>query len=131
MRVPAMFRSVLIALIALLAVGVQHARADSGSIVLTVYKAGWIIGGSGGHGTLTFRGRTYSFSVGGIDYGLVFGGSKTVLRGRGEEYQPRLRRGRRIWRGGRGGWPSAAAHAPSCSPIKRALCWSLRAGRSG
>ena len=82
MRVPAMFRGVVIALIALLAVGVQHARADSGSIVLTVYKAGWIIGGSGGHGTLTFRGRTYSLSVGGIDYGLVFGGSKTVLRGR-------------------------------------------------
>ena len=82
MRVPAMFRGVVIALIALLAVGVQHARADSGSIVLTVYKAGWIIGGSGGHGTLTFRGRTYPLSVGGIDYGLVFGGSKTVLRGR-------------------------------------------------
>jgi hypothetical protein len=82
MRVPAMFRGVVIALIALLAVGIQHARADSGKIVLTVYKAGWIIGGSGGHGTLTFRGRTYSLSVGGIDYGLVFGGSKTVLRGR-------------------------------------------------
>jgi len=77
-----MFRGVVIALIALLAVGIQHARADSGKIVLTVYKAGWIIGGSGGHGTLTFRGRTYSLSVGGIDYGLVFGGSKTVLRGR-------------------------------------------------
>ena len=57
MQVPAMFRGVVIALIALLAVGVQHARADSGRIVLTVYKAGWIIGGSGGHGTLTFRGR--------------------------------------------------------------------------
>ena len=82
MQVPAMFRGVVIALVALLAVGVQHARADSGSIVLTVYKAGWIIGGSGGHGTLTFRGRTYPLSVGGIDYGLVFGGSKTVLRGR-------------------------------------------------
>jgi hypothetical protein len=77
-----MFRGVVIALVALLAVGVQHARADSGSIVLTVYKAGWIIGGSGGHGTLTFRGRTYPLPVGGIDYGLVFGGSKTVLRGR-------------------------------------------------
>jgi hypothetical protein len=82
MEVPAMFRGVFIALIALFAVGIQDARADGGRIVLTVYKAGWIIGGSGGHGTLTFRGRTYPLSVGGIDYGLVFGGSKTVLRGR-------------------------------------------------
>ena len=33
-------------------------------------------------GTLFFRGRNYRLGVGGIDYGLVFGGSKTVLRGR-------------------------------------------------
>lgn len=82
MRIPTMFRRAFLALIALLAVGLQNAHADSGSIVLTVYKAGWIIGGSGGYGTLTFRGRSYPLSVGGIDYGLVFGGSKTVLRGR-------------------------------------------------
>jgi hypothetical protein len=77
-----MLRSAFIALIALLTIGFQDAQADSGSIVLTVYKAGWIIGGSGGRGTLTFRGKRYQLSVGGIDYGLVFGGSKTVLRGR-------------------------------------------------
>jgi hypothetical protein len=82
MRIPTMFRGVLIALVALFGLGVSHAYADSGSVVLTVYKGGWIIGGSAGHGTLTFRGRRYPLSVGGIDYGLVFGGSKTVLRGR-------------------------------------------------
>ena len=82
MRIPTMFRSACIALIVLFCVGVQHARADSGSVVLTVYKAGWIIGGSGGYGTLTFRGKSYPLSVGGLDYGLVFGGSKTILRGR-------------------------------------------------
>jgi hypothetical protein len=82
MRIPTTFRSAFLALIALFAIGLEDARADSGSIVLTVYKAGWIIGGSGGHGTLIFRGRSYPLSVGGIDYGLVFGGSKTVLRGR-------------------------------------------------
>jgi hypothetical protein len=49
---------------------------------LTIYKAGWVIGGSGGGGTLNFRGRSYGLSAGGLDYGLVFGGSKTVLRGR-------------------------------------------------
>jgi hypothetical protein len=82
MRIPAMFRGVIVALIVLIGGGLNQARADSGSIVLTVYKAGWIIGGSGGHGTLTFRGKRYPLSVGGLDYGLIFGGSKTVLRGR-------------------------------------------------
>jgi hypothetical protein len=82
MQVPTPVRSIFIALIALFAVGVQDARADSGSITLTVYKAGWIIGGSGGHGTLTFRGKHYPLSIGGLDYGLIFGGSKSVLRGR-------------------------------------------------
>jgi hypothetical protein len=58
------------------------ARADSGSVWLTIYKAGWIIGGSGGGGVLNFHGRRYALSTGGLDYGLVFGGSKTELRGR-------------------------------------------------
>ena len=57
-------------------------HAESGTVALTIYKAGWIIGGSGGGGTLNFRGRNYALSAGGLDYGLVFGGSKTVLRGR-------------------------------------------------
>jgi hypothetical protein len=82
MRMPTMLRAAFIALIALCAVGLPEARADSGTITLTVFKGGWIIGGSGGHGTLRFRGRSYPLSVGGIDYGLVFGGSKSVLRGR-------------------------------------------------
>ena len=58
------------------------ARADEGTVQLVIYKAGWIIGGSGGSGVLDFRGRRYSLSTGGLDYGLVFGGSKTILRGR-------------------------------------------------
>jgi hypothetical protein len=49
---------------------------------MTIYKAGWIIGGSGGKGTLYFHGRRYSLTTGGLDYGLVFGGSKTVLHGK-------------------------------------------------
>jgi hypothetical protein len=57
-------------------------HADEGFVSLTIYKAGWIIGGSGGSGVLNFRGRSYALSTGGLDYGLVFGGSKTVLHGR-------------------------------------------------
>ncbi len=82
MRIPILLRGALVALIALFGVGLQSANADSGSITLTIYKGGWIIGGSAGGGTLTFRGRSYRLGVGGIDYGLVFGGSKTVLHGR-------------------------------------------------
>ena len=82
MRIPILLRGALVALIALLSVNLESAKADSGSITLTIFKGGWIIGGSGGGGTLTFRGRNYQLGVGGIDYGLVFGGSKTVLRGR-------------------------------------------------
>ena len=74
------FRTALIALVALVGSSVAS-HADSGSVTLTIYKAGWIVGGSGGSGTLTFHGRRYPLSAGGLDYGLVFGGSKTVLRG--------------------------------------------------
>jgi opacity protein-like surface antigen len=81
MRIPSAIRAALIALVAL--AGLSSASvADSGSVRLTIYKAGWIIGGSGGSGTLHFRGRAYPLSTGGLDYGLVFGGSKTELRGR-------------------------------------------------
>jgi hypothetical protein len=76
-------RVVLVALTALVGAALSSsAQAESGTVSLVIYKAGWIIGGSGGSGTLTFRGRTYALSSGGLDYGLVFGGSKTVLRGR-------------------------------------------------
>jgi hypothetical protein len=81
MRLPSAIRSALIALF--VSVGLSPASyADSGSVTLTIYKAGWIIGGSGGSGTLFFHGRYYPLSTGGLDYGLVFGGSKTVLHGR-------------------------------------------------
>jgi hypothetical protein len=76
-------RIALVALIAFAGAGLSSAsHAESGTVALTIYKAGWIIGGSGGGGTLTFRGRRYGLSAGGLDYGLVFGGSKTVLLGR-------------------------------------------------
>ena len=45
------------ALIVLFAVGLQSANADTGSISLTIFKGGWIIGGSAGGGTLVFHGR--------------------------------------------------------------------------
>ena len=82
MRIPIRLLGALVAVITVFVVGLQSAYADSGQIMLKVYKAGWVIGGSGGSGRLTFHGRTYRLGVGGIDYGLVFGGSKTVLQGK-------------------------------------------------
>ncbi|WP_375787711.1 hypothetical protein ACE10Z_09645 [Bradyrhizobium sp. Pha-3] len=83
MKLSSTLRAALVALMAFAGLAVSSAaRADSGFVTLTIYKAGWFIGGSGGSGVLTFRGRSYRLSTGGLDYGLVFGGSKTVLRGR-------------------------------------------------
>ncbi|NWG23164.1 MAG: hypothetical protein HXY30_01905 [Pseudorhodoplanes sp.] len=75
-------RGFIVALAAILAAGLSTARADSGTVRLSFIKAGWVIGGSVGSGTLTFRGRTYPLVIGGISYGLTFGGSQTFLRGR-------------------------------------------------
>ena len=83
MKTSSAIRAALFALTAIAASALSSAsHADSGTISLTIYKAGWVIGGSGGGGTLNFRGRNYPLSAGGIDYGFVFGGSKTTLRGR-------------------------------------------------
>jgi hypothetical protein len=83
MKMLSAIRVALVALTALAGATLSSvAHADEGFVTLTIYKAGWIIGGSGGGGVLNFRGRSYGLSAGGLDYGLVFGGSKTVLRGR-------------------------------------------------
>lgn len=83
MTIASFLRATLVALTtAAAAVLPGTAHADGGFITLTIYKAGWIIGGSGGSGVLNFHGRAYPLSIGGLDYGLVFGGSRTVLRGR-------------------------------------------------
>jgi hypothetical protein len=58
------------------------AHADSGTVVISVVKGGWFLGAHGGSGTLTFHGRRYLLSIGGVDAGLVFGLSQTTLVGR-------------------------------------------------
>jgi hypothetical protein len=50
---------------------VSPAQADSGRIQFTVVKAGLVIGGSGGSGTLSFKGRRYPLSIGGLRYGTA------------------------------------------------------------
>ena len=87
MRHSSKFRAALVALTALTGVALTSAAltspalADTGSIRFNVVKAGWIIGGSGGSGTLSFQGRQYPVSIGGLSAGLVFGASDTRLHG--------------------------------------------------
>ncbi|MGD0025847.1 MAG: hypothetical protein ABSC37_14715 [Xanthobacteraceae bacterium] len=77
------FRAALIALtVAFAGAGLASAaRADGGTISFKVLKGGWVIGASGGSGTLFFHGRRYPISIGGLSAGLVFGASETYFRG--------------------------------------------------
>src|SRR6476659_11369944 len=83
MRLPASLRSALIALtMALTGTGfVTGAYAYGVSIRFNVIKAGFVIGGSAGSGTLVFHGRRYLLSIGGVSYGFTFGGSATDFVG--------------------------------------------------
>ena len=80
MRLSSAVGAALVAL-ALLA-GPSAARADEGQVTLIIFKAGWFVGGSAGQGVLTFHGQTYALTAGGLDGGLVFGGSQTTLQGK-------------------------------------------------
>jgi hypothetical protein len=76
------FRTSLIGLIAILGASVPSTSyADGGTVRISVLKAGWFIGGSGGRGTLTFHGRRHPLSIGGLSAGLVFGASETHFVG--------------------------------------------------
>ena len=46
------------------------AYADSGTIRISVIKAGCVIGGSAGSGALIFHGRRYPLSIGGVELWL-------------------------------------------------------------
>jgi len=82
MRTLSAFRTSLIALLALAGVAFESAAyADSGGISFNVVKAGFVIGGSAGSGTLFFHGRRYPLGIGGLSYGFTFGASETRFRG--------------------------------------------------
>jgi hypothetical protein len=75
-------RARLIAVLALAgAAFASAAHADEGSISFSVIKAGLVIGGSAGSGTLVFHGQRYALGIGGISYGFTFGASETRFRG--------------------------------------------------
>ena len=81
MRILSGLRLAFVAGLALLG-AISAARADSGTIALRIYKAGFVVGGSAGSGVLTFHGRKYPLSIGGLSYGFTFGASETRFHGR-------------------------------------------------
>ena len=83
MRLSSGFRASLVALTVVFAgAGLSSAaRADSGTISFQVLKGGWVIGASGGSGTLIFHGQRYPISIGGLSAGIVFGASETYFHG--------------------------------------------------
>src|SRR5476649_2597988 len=81
MQLSRRLRTGLVALAAMAAASVSTAYADSGSVSISIVKAGFIIGGSAGSGTLTFQGRRYPLSIGGMSYGFTFGASETRFHG--------------------------------------------------
>jgi len=85
MRISSGLRAGLLAIAALvggsLLGAVPVANADDGTILIRIFKAGFVIGGSAGEGMLTFHGRNYPLGIGGLSYGFTFGASETRLHG--------------------------------------------------
>ena len=82
MRPSSALRARLIAVLALASAAVAApAHAEESSISFSVIKAGLVIGGSAGSGTLVFHGQRYSLGIGGLSYGFTFGASETRFRG--------------------------------------------------
>ena len=74
-----------VALAAALAAGSAATAADkplvkSGTIAISETQVGFLVGGSGGGGTLTYKGKTYPFKIGGLSVGNI-GISKTKATG--------------------------------------------------
>ena len=83
MKISHQIRTALIVLLTLIGASISPAAyAESGGINLHVVKGGWILGASGGSGTLYFHGHAYPLSVGGVSVGFVFGASVADLHGR-------------------------------------------------
>ena len=68
-----------------LAVGVViPSHATTGTVRVTVAKAGFVVGAGGGRGTLSYRHRLYPFTVQGLSIGLTVGASINKLVGRAD-----------------------------------------------
>jgi hypothetical protein len=61
--------------------GAGAAEAATGSVTLKIFSAGFLLGASGGDGSLLFNGQQYLLSVGGVSAGAIIGVSAADLVG--------------------------------------------------
>jgi hypothetical protein len=59
-------------------------HAISGSVRVSIAKAGLVVGAGAGRGTLSFRHRNYRFTVRGLSFGVTAGASINKLVGRAD-----------------------------------------------
>ena len=55
--------------------------AENGKISMKLLKAAFVVGGTGGNGTLTFQGKTYPLRIGGLSAGWQISLSAVNLQG--------------------------------------------------
>lgn len=73
------FLALAVALVGLMPA--TSASAQDATVELDIFKAGFIIGGGGGHGVLYYKGHGYPLKIGGISLGATIGASKAELIG--------------------------------------------------
>ena len=67
------------------AIGVATpSHAITGTVRVTIVKAGFVVGAGGGRGTLAFRHRLYPFTVQGLSLGITAGASLSKFVGRAD-----------------------------------------------
>ena len=121
MRLSSAIRAALFALTVTCTGLTTAAQADNGSIRFNVIKAGFVIGGSAGSGTLVFHGRRYLLSIGGVSYGFTFGGSATDFVGTVATFEGRPMLMASMAR---------PARASRSAPAQARSCWPIRTARS-
>src|SRR5262245_11327786 len=72
--------SAIVVAAALLAGSTSQSYADTGTVRLKITMVGFIVGVGGGSGTLTFQGRQYRLSIGGVSAGADLVGRASNLR---------------------------------------------------
>ena len=65
------FSAVIMAAAIMLAGTASQSYAETGSVRLKITKVGFIVGVGGGSGTLTFQGKRYRLSIGGVSAGTI------------------------------------------------------------
>jgi hypothetical protein len=75
------FAAALVAAL-LLAFAPAPSQAQTGNVRIELVRAGFIVGFSGGSGTLNYGGKRYGLGIGGVSVGATIGAAKVILVGR-------------------------------------------------